>query len=159
MVIISQLFSFKCQLTFSEIANGIAIMVTLWHYFVWLLDIKWLQKVHRLTGWWWTEWFWECISDIQVQGLLLFWWWHQIIQQFVLTPAKGEESPGFLVAGMILDKDDNLVTPCTPHSCSVDKPLNSSQLLKGIMVSSWPYLQLKMLHILWISCRFLPLDL
>lgn len=104
--------------------------------------------MHRLTGWWWTEWFWECMPDIQGHGLLSFEDGSKFFKQFVLTPAKGEESPGFLVAGMILDKDYNLVTLSTPHSCSVDKSLRSSQLLKGIMISSWPYLQLKILCIL-----------
>lgn len=31
----------------------------------------------------------------------------QLFKQFVLTSAEGEESPGFLVAGMTLDKDYN----------------------------------------------------
>lgn len=54
-------------------------------------------------------------KHIRRQEGLYFEFGTQLFKQFALTSAEGEESPSFLVAGMILDQDYNCVTPSTPR--------------------------------------------
>lgn len=81
----------------------------------------------------------------------------QLFKQFVLAFAEGEESPGSWQARSWAKISTVWLLP-PPHSCSVNKPLRSSQLLKGWKSSSCPYKQQKMLLMLWIACRLLPWD-